>query len=604
MNTEKTTEDLAKEWLALDQESYTRQEIQELLDAKNTDELEKRLRNRIAFGTAGLRAKMGAGFSLMNSLTVIQTSQGLAQYLIEKFPQPQQCIVIGYDGRHNSEKFARLAAAAFIEKNFKVWWIGLPVHTPFVSFSVGEMRAAAGVMITASHNPPQDNGYKVYWSNSCQIIPPHDSGIAESILKNLTPLNWDKHAIDDSLMVEGMRRFVLDKYLQAIAATVDPQEKLKEIADDRVNFSYTAMHGVGLRAMEFVTKKLGIEDRMKVVKEQAHPDPDFPGLPFPNPEEKGALDMAIWSADRQGTSFVLATDPDGDRLAVAEKVQAARKLSFTGMQSSTETSSGEWHLYTGNELGVLLAAYVFETYTGDKSKLAMVASTVSTSMISAMAEKEGFHYAETLTGFKWIGNKSIELDEQGFETKFGMEEAIGYMLPGVTRDKDGISASALFIAAAAHWFHTKKISPYHKLQDLYKQYGHFESANTYLISPTSEITKEVFGRIRGLGSPEPYPKSLGKRKVLYWRDLTTGWDSSTKDHKPLLPVDGSSEMLTCELEGHVRMTIRGSGTEPKIKIYVECKARSQEAAKQGAQEVQKDAIEEWLSPETFGLTTR
>jgi phosphoglucomutase len=579
---------LAQEWLRLDQDPETRQEIQDLLEANESGILELRLRNRINFGTAGLRARMEAGFSRINALTVIQTSQGLAEYLIDKVPHARhRGVVLGFDGRHNSEKFARLTAAAFVAKKFKVWWCGEPVHTPLVSFGVIEMRASAGVMITASHNPPKDNGYKVYWGNGCQIIPPHDSGIAEFIAKNLEPISWDVEAVDNSLLTEGMLNFVTEKYLEALRVAVDPKGLLKSVISKDISFSYTALHGVGLRIMVEAIKLLGIENHMKIVQEQAHPDPDFPGLPFPNPEEKGALDVAIWSANRHQTMLVLATDPDADRLAVAEKL-----------------AEDTWHLFTGNELGVLLASYVLDTYPYDKAKLAMIASTVSTSMIATMAAKNKFHFVETLTGFKWIGNKSIELDQQGFDTQFGMEEAIGYMLPGVTRDKDGVGAACLFLAATAYWRSSHQMTPHQKLEDLHKQYGYFETANTYLISPSPATTKGVFSTIRNLQESLPYshPETLGKREILSWRDLTTGWDSTTRDHKPVLPVDSSSEMLTCEIEGGVRMTIRASGTEPKIKIYVECKCNSSKTAKKRALEVQQDAISDWLNPQKFGLS--
>jgi phosphoglucomutase len=201
----KDIKELAKEWLELDQDKSTREEIYQLLHHGNTTELELRLRSRIAFGTAGLRGPMQAGFACMNSLTVIQASQGLAAYLLKtEHDVKKRGVVIGRDARHNSEKFAKLTAAAFVAKGIKVWWYETPSHTPLVPFGVRELGAAAGVMVTASHNPAKDNGYKVYWSNGCQIIPPHDTGIAQAILENLKPVTWDTSIIDeDSLMVEG-----------------------------------------------------------------------------------------------------------------------------------------------------------------------------------------------------------------------------------------------------------------------------------------------------------------------------------------------------------------------------------------------------------------
>jgi phosphoglucomutase len=577
-----TTKELAEEWLRIDKDPVTRDEIHKLLEQNDEAELESRLRTRIQFGTAGLRARMEAGFSRMNSVTVIQASQGLATYLLEHVPEVKhRGVVIGRDARHNSTKFAKLAAAAFVEKGIKVWYYKEPVHTPLVPFGVKELNAAGGIMVTASHNPAQDNGYKVYWTNGCQIIPPHDQGIAAAILQNLEPISWNKKVVDESLLVEGALGLVEDSYNRAVCAAADPTGHLSNPEEINLKYAYTAMHGVGLRYMTSALEALGLGKYMSVVEEQAHPDPDFPSVKFPNPEEKGALDVAISSADRHSVSLILASDPDADRLAVAEKVD------------------GAWFQFTGNQLGILLASHILSTYQKPKEKLAMLATTVSSRMLSVMAEKEGFHFTETLTGFKWLGNVALDLDEQGYDSRFAFEEAIGYMIPGVVHDKDAVAASATFLTAVVRWKQQHNMSPYQILQKLYEKYGHFEDANTYVISPSPEVTEKVFDAVRALG--EPYPKTLGKRKVHRWRDLTRGWDSGTKDHKPLLPTDKTSQMITCEVDGDVRFTVRGSGTEPKIKFYIECKAHSKEKAKKGANDVLHDLLKEWFKPELYGL---
>jgi len=580
-------QDLAHEWLRIDRDPDTREEIEKFISNNDVPALEARLLGRIAFGTAGLRAKMEAGFTRMNCVTVIQASQGLAAYLLEQAPEvKRRGVVIGHDARHNSKKFAKLAAAAFVAKNIKVWWYETAVHTPLVPFGVMELRASAGIMVTASHNPPQDNGYKVYWGNACQIIPPHDVGIATAIMNNLEPQSWDKSVLNQSLLVESSLGMVLEKYFTAVRVSADPHGYLSKHISSCPDFTYTAMHGVGLRYMTGGMEVLGLGDKMKVVNEQAHPDPDFPGLPFPNPEEKGTLDMAKWSADRKGTSLILATDPDADRLAVAERIQT--------------TSGSDWYQFTGNQLGILLASHVLETYTHDRAKLAMIASTVSSRMLAFVAEKEGFHFAETLTGFKWIGNKALDLDDAGHDTRFGFEESIGYMIPGVVKDKDGVAASATFLAAVTRWKQEYKRSPYQQLQHLYRKYGFFAENNSYIVSPSPQDTKTNFDYIRGLGAP--YPAQLGPRKVLKWRDLTNGYDSMTSDHKPALPVDATSQMLTCELEGNIRMTVRASGTEPKVKIYIESQSTSQADAEKKAEEVMADLKREWLSLNENGFT--
>lgn len=578
----KDIKELAREWLELDEDKSTTDEIYQLLAHGDTNELEKRLRTRIAFGTAGLRGPMQAGFACMNSLTVIQASQGLAAYLLKTEQNvKRRGVVIGRDARHNSEKFAKLTAAAFVAKGIKVWWYETPQHTPLVPFGVRELNAVAGVMITASHNPANDNGYKVYWSNGCQIIPPHDSGIAESILENLKPVTWDTSVVDGDLLVEGSLGLVEDKYHKAVLCAAQPAHVKVKMNPD-LRFVYTPMHGVGLSAMQQCVQTLGIASQMTVVKEQAEPDPDFPTVKFPNPEEKGALDLAIGTAEKSSVRMILASDPDADRLAVAEKVD------------------DKWHIFTGNQLGVLLGSYLFERYPSSKprDKLAMLASTVSSRMIAALATKEGFRFTETLTGFKWLGNVARQLDSEGYDVVYAFEEALGYMIPQTVHDKDSISAAAVFLTAASHWS-TQGLTPYTKLQQLYEYLGYFEDANTYLVSPSPSVTTSVFTAIRALGNP--HPMAIGPRKIVRWRDLTLGYDSKSKDHTPDLPVDVTSQMITCELDDGAVFTVRGSGTEPKIKLYIECQGKSSEDAKKGANGILEDLLREWFKPEENGL---
>lgn len=522
-------------WLRLDQDASTRAEIQKLVAENNTIELRLRLQKRIAFGTAGLRGRMEAGFSRMNSLTVIQASQGLAEYLLTSVSDVQtRGVVIGRDARFNSDKFAKLVAAAFMAKNITVKWLG-QVHTPLVPYSVGHLNAATGVMITASHNPAADNGYKVYWGNGCQIIPPHDSGIAISIHENLEPVTWDVSGIeqDNPLKINALQH-VEQGYLDAVARNSPVSNPSASLP-----FVYTPMHGVGLPFFTSVMKRLGLEDKMHVVREQAEPDPSFPTVRFPNPEEKGALDLAKEVADRNGATIILANDPDADRFAAAEKVD------------------GEWRQLTGNQTGILLASHVLDTYQprpGSKG-LAMLSSTVSSKMLASMAARDlKFHWEETLTGFKWLGNRSRNLEEQGYDALFAYEEAIGYMFSEVVFDKDGVAAAAVFLAACNRW-NMEGLTPWAKYNQLCEKYGYFEDANTYVVSPSPDVTNAVFERIR-----QNKPARVGSRKILRWRDLTVGYDSATPDNKPTLPVDKSSQMISCELDGNVHFTVRGSGT--------------------------------------------
>jgi phosphoglucomutase len=479
---------------------------------------------------------MEAGFSRMNTLTVLTASQGLAEYLKTQHEHPS--IVIGHDHRHNSEEFARLTACAMLSRGIKVFYYDGLVHTPLVPFGVRMLNANAGVMITASHNPAKDNGYKVYAGNGCQIIPPMDSAIAEAIANNSVPTVWDKELVDrESELVERPVERVRKAYHEAVASlavtkATEQGERLLEMG-----IVYTPLHGVGLAPMiEAVSNFPDI--KFHPVPSQKKPDPNFPTVSFPNPEEKGALDLAIAHAKEIGVPLILASDPDADRFSAAELVGG---------------EDGHYHIFTGNELGVLFAAWTLHRHLATNrpiTDLKMLASTVSSQMLKTMASIEGFIYEETLTGFKWLGTRGLAIN-----AAYAFEEAIGFMFAPVVYDKDGIAAAVSFLSMVKEWG-----SPYAKLQELYKKYGYFQSANSYLVSPSPATTKEVFDKVR-----ENRPGNVGGRRITWWRDLTVGVDTREVGGKPTLPVDPKSEMITVELEGEVRVTVRGSGTEPKVK---------------------------------------
>ncbi len=494
----------------------------------------------LQFGTAGLRAEMGAGFARMNSLTVIQTSQGLADYLLGKHPDAAVAgVVIGHDARHNSRKFSELAAAAFSFRGIKVWWYEASVHTPLVPFAVATLKAAGGVMITASHNPAKDNGYKVYASNGCQINTPADLEISACIARNTKPSTWN--FLEDNTLKEPILSRIKHQYIESVEKSVMFSGK----PDDVPEFVYTPMHGVGLKYMCDALNSTGMTNAMTVVLDQAYPDPKFPTVKFPNPEEKGALDRAIATADQNRIPLILANDPDADRFAVAEKI------------------AGRWHQFTGDQIGVLLGYHCFQRMdTVEEGVDYMLTSTVSSQMLSFIAAEEGFSVAETLTGFKWLGNRTLDLRKAGKRVHFAYEEALGYMFPEVVLDKDGVTTAVNFLKAVSAWG-----SPYSMLQQLYERYGYFETMNTYWKAAEVTLTKKIFEIIRSHGIP--YPKSLGNRLVSRWRDLTIGYDSATADHVPDLPTS-KDEMITCWLseissDQGIRFTIRASGTEPKIK---------------------------------------
>ncbi|PGH35265.1 phosphoglucomutase, partial [[Emmonsia] crescens] len=598
----------------------TRAEIIRLRDEKNEAELERRLRKRIEFGTAGLRGRMQAGFSSMNALTIIQASQGLAKFIKRSYQlsqsqsqsqEPQQpSVIIGRDARHNSKKFAMLAANAFAAEGIRVLWYQSAGPTPLVPFGVLRHGTTGGVMVTASHNPARDNG--LYASNGCQINSPMDAQIAELIQENLEPWPsaWD--AMDENkYLALDCYEDTAKMYCDALTQFVN---SIKLAPGPPRPFVYTPLHGVGHSTMSRLCEQLGIKDLITVVAEQQEPDPDFPTVTFPNPEESGALDLAMKTADAVGRDLIIANDPDADRLAVAEKVD------------------GTWIKFTGDQLGILLASYMLDTIKSQnktnpnhQQKIAMLTTAVSTSMLSKMARAESFYFQETLTGFKWLGNVARRLEAKsapssgGYTVPFAFEEALGYMFPAISYDKDGLTAAMVFLVAAeTHWRVNEGLTPYGKLSQLYGRYGYFENLNTYFVSPDVGVTGMLFEGIRGRVARKGEEEGMGMGMVgplpiMRWRDVTFGFDSGAgaggravegeADGEGMqLPVDPNSQMVTVWSERGIRFTLRGSGTEPKIKIYIESCSDSRDEAVKAVCDVFMAVLEDWIRPYAPGVT--
>ncbi|KAJ2580964.1 hypothetical protein GGH95_002320, partial [Coemansia sp. RSA 1836] len=471
---------LAERWLSEDKDPETRGQIERLLAANDEATMEKLLRNRIEFGTAGLRARMEAGYSRLNRLTVITASQGLAAYVARAVDGAQRRgVVVGHDHRHNSAAFARLTARAFLDRGFHVYlYPGLEL-TPAVPFAVKRLGAACGVMITASHNPKDDNGYKVYWENGAQISPPVDEAIAQSIGEHTQPgpRSWDVDSVEADAEVEDVTQQMMDAYFEAAAGSLAGDRAAN--GRTQLRYVYTPMHGVGAPFAARMLGAFGLPPFVPV-PEQMRADPDFPSVAFPNPEERGALDMAKGVADAQGVGLVLANDPDADRFAAAEK-----------------QPDGSWLAFTGDQLGTIFAAAVLAAArragVADE-RVAMVNSTVSSRMLGVMAQAEGFRYADTLTGFKWMANELLALQRQGFFAAFGYEEAIGYMIHDHVLDKDGVTALAVFVQLAAQ-LHANGRSVADYLEEQYARYGYFVSANSYFVCPDPAKTGRIFSRI-------------------------------------------------------------------------------------------------------------
>ncbi|XP_030643843.1 phosphopentomutase [Chanos chanos] len=591
-----------QQWLQFDKNPKTAAAVREMVKDGKVEELRKCFRARMEFGTAGLRASMGPGISCMNDLTIIQTTQGFCVYLEQCFPDlKQRGMVIGFDARAHvpsggsSKRFATLAAAVFISR-------GVPVHlfsditpTPYVPFTVSRLGLCAGIMVTASHNPKQDNGYKVYWENGAQIIPPHDKGIAGAIEENLEPWHESWHTEDalQSPLLKDPYNDMHSKYMQTIQKHCFHRELNKR---SEVKVVHTSVHGVGHKFVQAAFEAFDLR-RPYAVEEQKDPDPEFPTVKYPNPEEgEGVLTLSFALADREGATVVLANDPDADRLAIAEKQQ-----------------NGQWKVFSGNELGALLGWWVFQCWKQQNAgktpvkDVYMLASTVSSKILRAIALKEGFHFEETLTGFKWMGNRAKDLLDQEKTVLFAFEEAIGYMCSPAVLDKDGVSAAAIageFVSYLA----TKNTSLSAQLKAIYEEYGYHITKNSYFICHEQETIRQLFERLRNYNGEETYPKDCGGFAISGIRDLTTGYDNNQPDNKAVLPTSKSSQMITFTFANGGVATMRTSGTEPKIKYYTElCAAPGNSDLNQLQAELDKlvDAIvEHFFQPKKNNLKPR
>ncbi|MEV4353294.1 phospho-sugar mutase [Nonomuraea sp. NPDC049625] len=503
----------AREWLAQDPDPETRDELSRLLDGGDLEALRDRFGAKLEFGTAGLRGELGAGPNRMNRVTVMRAAAGLARVL-----GPGKHVVVGYDARHKSDVFARDTAAVLTGAGLHASLLPGPLPTPVLAFAVRHLDADAGVTVTASHNPPRDNGYKVYWGDGSQIVPPVDGEISAAIdavgRVDRLPLNGPGTLTE---LGEG----IVDDYLAAVTAL-----PLGEARDLRV--AYTPLHGVGAATLTGAFLAAGFETPV-AVEEQRDPDPDFPTVSFPNPEEPGAMDLAIALAAKLDADLVLANDPDADRCAVGVPLP-----------------DGTCRMLTGDEVGGLLAEHVITQTSGDR----MVATTiVSSTLLGKIARAHGVRYGETLTGFKWI-------IKAGPGLVFGYEEAIGYSVGSdaglPVRDKDGIGA-ALTVAAVAAAAKRSGRTLLDLLDDQARRYGlHATSQLSFRVSDLSLIA-DAMTRLRA----HP-PTALGGRAVTRTDDLAKG-DGG------LPPTDGLRYLLS----GDGRVVVRPSGTEPKLKCYLE-----------------------------------
>jgi phosphomannomutase len=529
--------DLATRWHAADPDAATRGAIATMLEQGDEAGLRACFSGQLGFGTAGIRGTMGPGPNRMNLALVRQVTWGLAQYVL-KACGPGAVVVVGRDGRRNSEVFTDEAARLLAHAGLQVRRYDGVVPTPVLAHAVTALGAQAGVMITASHNPPADNGYKVYWGNGAQIVPPHDGGIADEIAALEGPWGVPTE-LDPGDRIQPVPVAVDEAYERKVLA-------LRVHGETGIKAVYTAMHGVGWAWMDRIARAAG-HTPLVPVAEQVEPDAAFPTVSFPNPEEPGALDLAMETAARSGAELIIAHDPDADRLAVCVP------------------EGGGWRQLTGNEVGILLADDLLAHGAPHDNRL--VATTiVSTSLLGKVAALHGAHLTETLTGFKWIANAAIDWDGPFI---LGFEEALGYSAGPVVRDKDGVSAAMLFLDLAS-WCKARGVTLLDHLADLYRRTGYAASEQVSLKLPGAAGEARIAEIMDGLRSAPP--ESIAGARVHTIRDVQTGLatDTATGDTRPLgLPA---SNVLAFDLEGGGRVLARPSGTEPKVKFYFEVQA--------------------------------
>ncbi len=553
-----------QEWLSNPYfDEATKAELKAIEGDEN--EIKERFYMDLEFGTADLRGIIGAGINRMNIYVVRRATQGLANYIIKQ-GAADKGVAIAYDSRNMSPEFAMEAAMTLAANGIKAYKFESLRPTPELSFAVRELGCVAGINITASHNPPEYNGYKVYWEDGAQFTPPHDKGVTEEVLA-IEDLSSVKTTDEASAIAAGkyevIGKEIDDKYIAQVKAQVVNQKAIDEM-QDQIRIVYTPLHGTGNIPARRVMKEIGFT-HVYVVPEQELPDGNFPTVSYPNPEAKEAFELGLKLAKEKDADLVLATDPDADRLGVYVK----------------DAKSGEYIPLTGNMSGSLLCEYVLSQKQAEGKIPAdgqVVKSIVSTNLIDAVAKAYGAELIEVLTGFKWIGKQILKNETTGTGTYlFGMEESYGCLIGTYARDKDAISATAALCEAAAY-YKQKGMTLWDAMVAMYEKYGYYkDSVKSIGLSGIEGLAKiqSIMETLRN-----NTPAEVGGYKVVSARDykLDTIRDMETGAVKPTgLPA---SNVLYYDLEDGAWICVRPSGTEPKIKFYFGVKGTSLEDADQ------------------------
>ena len=552
----------------------TKKELKEIKE--NDKEIEDRFYKDLEFGTAGLRGVIGAGTNRMNKYTVGKATQGLANFILKEGTQ-NKGVAIAYDSRHMSKEFSEETALCLNANGIKTYVFESLRPVPELSFTVRKLGCTAGVMITASHNPPEYNGYKVYWDDGAQIVPPKDKQIIDEVnaITDFSTIKTmdKKEAVEKGLYVQ-IGKEVDDDFVNTLKSLVLNPDVIKK-EQDNVTIVYTPLHGAGNVPVQRVLKELGFT-HVYVVPEQEKPDGDFPTVSYPNPEDKKAFKLALELAEKVDADVVLATDPDSDRLGVYSKDE-----------------NGEYVPYTGNMSAILIAEYEL-SQKKEKGLLpnngAIITTIVSSNMTKDLAKEYNLTMFETLTGFKWIGEKIRQFEENNnsYSYQFGFEESYGCLISPHARDKDGISA-VMALCEATAYYKSKGITLWEQMINIYKKYGFYKEGQVSITLKGADGAEQIKAMMEKMRKNPP--KKLGSYDVLEVRDY--------KEHT-IVKADGTkletdlptSNVLYYDLNDNSWCCVRPSGTEPKIKFYMGVKGKSMEEAEQKLEEL-TEAMKEY-----------
>ncbi len=543
-------EDEARRYIELEEHPEFRAEMQRLLDEGNRAELEDRFYKDLEFGTGGLRGVIGAGFNRMNPYTVRRATLGLVRYMRMQGKNEPGSIVIAYDSRRFSPEFADAAALVCAAEGIKAYVFESLRPTPELSFAVRFLGADAGIVVTASHNPPEYNGYKVYWNDGAQVVHPHDLGIIEQVRRVSGKVrSIGREEAEPAGLYERIGESIDSSFLAMVKRYLRRTEAL-EPRSGSFSIVYTPLHGTGAVPVERLFKDLGIP--CTVVPEQRTPDGEFPTVESPNPEEGKALQMAIDLAAEVGADLVMGTDPDADRLGIAVR----------------DADSG-YRLITGNQLGSLLADYVLRTHEEFGTmprRPALVKTIVTTELLRRIGESHGVRVYDVLTGFKYIGEKIREFERSGEHYVFGAEESYGYLVETEVRDKDGVSTAAV-TAEMALYCRSKGASLLDYLEELYARFGYFEEmleSRRFEGPSGAEKTRTLMEGLR-----TRVPTEFAGLPVVEFLDYRDGSVFRSGTRVPGTIDLPRSDVVQFKLPGAI-FTVRPSGTEPKVKFYASC----------------------------------